>query len=76
MATWVKNAVKPDHYDCPKYLKGALKNVVHYYNHLRYQESLDNVTPATQVLRKREQIRRGRERLKSKGPNKEGGVIP
>ncbi len=42
----MKNVVKLEHYYYPWELENAIKQFVHYYNHERYHESLDNITPA------------------------------
>ena len=60
----MKNVVKLDNYYCPEELNAALQKFVHYYNHERYHESLDNVTPGDVYFGKREQILKRRERLK------------
>jgi transposase InsO family protein len=60
----MKNVVKLEHYYCPEELTAALSRFVHYYNHERYHESLDNVTPADVYLGKREQILKKREKIK------------
>lgn len=60
----MKNVVKLNHYYCPEELNQALKNFVHYYNHQRYHESLDNVTPADVYFGRRDQILKRREKIK------------
>jgi putative transposase len=52
-----------DHYYCPYELKEALGNFVNYYNHQRYHESLDNVTPADVYFGKKEKILKRRCKL-------------
>ena len=42
----MKNVVKLDNYYCPEELNASLEKFVNYYNHQRYHEYLDNVTPA------------------------------
>ena len=42
----MKNVVKLEHYYSPWELEQAIAQFVHHYNHERYHESLDNVTPA------------------------------
>ena len=42
----MKNVVKLEHYYSPDQLRYRLKEFVEYYNHKRYHESLDNLTPA------------------------------
>jgi putative transposase len=60
----MKNVVKLDNYYCPEELNEALTTFVHYYNHYRYHESLDNVTPADVYFGRREQILARREKIK------------
>lgn len=60
----MKNVVKLDHYYCPEELNAALETFVHYYNHERYHESLDNVTPANVYWGRKEQILKQREKIK------------
>jgi putative transposase len=61
----MKNVVKLENYDFPGDLEIALKDFVAYYNDERYQESLENVTPADvyfgrqyKILSKRGRIKR------------------
>ena len=42
----MKNVVKLEHYYYPWELEHAIGQFVQYYNHERYHESLDNITPA------------------------------
>ena len=42
----MKNVVKLAHYYSPWELERAIAQFVHHYNHERYHESLDNITPA------------------------------
>jgi putative transposase len=60
----MKNIVKLNHYYCPDELIDAVDDFVNYYNHKRYHESLDNVTPADVYFGKKEQILRRREKIK------------
>ncbi len=60
----MKNVVKLEHYYYPWDLEEAIDQFVEHYNHLRYHESLNNVTPADvffgrdqQILSRREQIK-------------------
>jgi transposase InsO family protein len=60
----MKNVVKLDNYFCPDELNASLTQFVHYYNHYRYHESLDNVTPADVYWGRREEILKQREKTK------------
>lgn len=60
----MKNIVKLNHYYCPEELNEALEKFVNFYNHHRYHESLDNVTPADVYFGKREKILKRREKIK------------
>ena len=42
----MKDIVKLEYYYYPSELENAIKQFVHYYNHERYHELLDNITPA------------------------------
>ncbi len=60
----MKNVVKLEHYYYPWELEQAIDQWVDHYNHHRYHESLNNVTPADvffgrdqQVLSRRDQIK-------------------
>ena len=61
----MKNVVKLENYYSPWELERAIGRFVEHYNHRRYHESLDNVTPAdayhgrrTAILTRREQIKK------------------
>ena len=60
----MKNIVNLDNYYCPDELIEAINKFVNYYNHRRYHESLDNVTPADVYWGKKDQILRRREKIK------------
>ena len=60
----MKNVVKLQNYDSPSELEKSIGEFVEYYNHERYHESIDNLTPADvysgkskEVLTKRAQIK-------------------
>ena len=60
----MKNIVKLQNYYSPWELDREIASFVEYYNHHRYHESLDNLTPANvffgrqkEVLSKREEIK-------------------
>ena len=61
----MKNVVKLQNYYYPWELEQEIARFVDYYNHQRYHESLDNLTPADvylgrakDVLSKREEIKK------------------
>ncbi len=61
----MKNLILLDHYSAPSELTERIREWVEYYNHERYHEAIDNVTPADkyygrdrEVLRRREKVRR------------------
>ena len=62
----LKNRVLLENYFLPGDLEQQIKAFVEHYNHQRYHESLDNVTPADAYLGKAPAIIRQRERIKRK----------
>lgn len=62
----MKNAIKLENYYSPDQLRKALAEWVHYYNHLRYHESIGNVTPADMYYGKQQRILKMRQMLKRK----------
>src|SRR5689334_2018263 len=61
----MKNIVNLQNYFLPSQLEAEIARVVDYYNHQRYHESLDNLTPADiyfgrakELLTKRDQIKK------------------
>lgn len=61
----MKNVVNLQNYFLPSQLEIEIASFVNYYNHQRYHESLDNLTPADvyfgrakEVLTKRDQIKK------------------
>ena len=62
----MKNVVELDKYYSPWELERALGRFVEHYNHRRYQESLDNVTPADAYHGRRQQILARREQVRKK----------
>jgi transposase InsO family protein len=77
----MKNVVKLEHYYYPWDLEEAIDQFVEHYNHRRYHESLNNVTPADvffgrdqQILSRREQIKR-RTLAQRKTENLRTGVV-
>lgn len=61
----MKNIVNLNNYYCPEELKGAIGQFVEYYNHKRYHESLNNVTPADVYFGRQEQILQRRLKIRS-----------
>ena len=62
----MKNVVKLEHYYFPWELEHAIEQWVQHYNHERYHESLDNVTPADVYNGKRNDILDRRAKIKSR----------
>ena len=62
----MKNVVKLDNYYSPWELERAIGRFVESYNHRRYHESLDNVTPADACHGRRDAILTRREKIKKK----------
>ena len=60
----MQNQILLENYDLPGQLESAVGRFVEYYNHQRYHESLNNLTPAdvyngrgTSILRMRRKIK-------------------
>jgi transposase InsO family protein/transposase-like protein len=62
----MKNVIKLDNYYFPWDLRRALQGFADYYNHHRYHESLDNMTPATVYLGREQEVKAERERIKQR----------
>ena len=60
----MKNVVKLEHYYLPGELEQAIGQFVHHYNHERYHESLDNITPADMYYGRYQQIMDDRAMIK------------
>jgi transposase InsO family protein len=60
----MKNVVKLEHYYSPWELERAIEAFVQYYNHKRYHESLDNVTPADMYFGRYHEIMGRRAQIK------------
>ncbi len=62
----LKNRILLEHYYLPDDLERAVADFVDYYNHHRYHESLDNLTPADVYYGRGQTILLARERIKRK----------
>ena len=62
----MKNVVKLRNYYYPWELEQAIEAFVEYYNHERYHEALDNLTPADVYSGKRKEVLSRREKIKHK----------
>jgi transposase InsO family protein len=62
----LKNRILLEHYYLPGELERAVADFVDYYNHHRYHESLDNLTPADVYFGRGQAILLERERIKRK----------
>ena len=60
----MKNVVKLRNYYYPWKLSQALEAFVEYYNHERYHEALDNLTPADVYAGKSEEVLTRRKQIK------------
>lgn len=60
----MKNVVKLEHYYFPWDLEKAIGQFVEHYNHHRYHESLNNVTPADAYFGRDQEILQRRNRIK------------
>ena len=60
----MKNVVKLQNYYLPSELKSAIAEFVAYYNHERYHESLDNLTPADVYFGREKEVLTKREKIK------------
>ena len=58
------NPILLENYFCPAELEAQLEAFVDYYNHRRYHESINNLTPADVYFRRGQAILKQRERLK------------
>ena len=62
----MKNVVKLENYYYPWELEQAIAHFVEHYNHHRYHESLNNVTPADVFFGRHPDILSRRERIKQR----------
>lgn len=60
----MKNIIRLENYYSPEELETQLAAFVEHYNHQRYHEALDNVTPADVYTGRGQEIRERRERIK------------
>jgi transposase InsO family protein len=60
----LKNRILLEHYFLPGDLEKQIEAFVDHYNHRRYHESLDNLTPADVYFGRGESILRDRRRIK------------
>jgi transposase-like protein len=62
----MKNVINLENYYYPWELEKRLEEFVNYYNHERYHESIDNLTPADVYAGRREKVLSEREKIKTK----------
>jgi transposase InsO family protein len=62
----LKNVINLDNYYYPWELENQLRGFVNYYNHERYHESINNLTPADVYAGRREKVLNEREEIKKK----------
>lgn len=62
----MKNVVKLEHYYSPGELERAMARFVEDYNHRRYHESVDNVTPADAYFGRRNEVLERRRQIKQR----------
>jgi transposase InsO family protein/transposase-like protein len=62
----LKNHIKLDNYYSPEELERAVEKFVQHYNHHRYHESIDNLTPAQVYYGKAAEILARRKRIKAR----------
>ena len=60
----LKNVINLENYYYPWELEKRLEDFVSYYNHERYHESIDNLTPADVYAGRREKVLNRREEIK------------
>ncbi|MFC3194158.1 IS3 family transposase [Marinicella sediminis] len=60
----MKNQILLDHYYLPSELKNQMQRFVQYYNHERYHESLDNLTPADVYYGRGQEVLKQRKLIK------------
>lgn len=60
----MKNVVQLQNYYSPSQLAEAIEDFVEYYNHQRYHESLDNMTPVSIYCGKQKEVQSERDKIK------------
>jgi transposase len=65
----MKNVINLENYYYPWELEKRLEEFVNYYNHERYHESIDNLTPADVYAGRKEKVLNAREEIKQKTMN-------
>ena len=65
----MQNQILLENYDLPGQLESAIGRLVEYYNHQRYHESLNNLTPADVYNRRGTSILRMRRKIKQRTLN-------
>jgi putative transposase len=66
MASDPKNRIRLDNYFFPADLEAQIEAFVGHYNHQRYHENINNLTPADVYFRRGQAILKQRERIKRK----------
>jgi putative transposase len=73
----LKNVVKLNHYYFPWDLEQAIASFVTYYNHHRYHESLNNMTPADVYFGRVQEVQSRRDLIKQKTlAQRRQGLLP
>jgi transposase InsO family protein len=62
----MKNVVRLENYYSPEELRASIAKFVDYYNHQRYHESLENLTPADVYFGRGEEVLTRREEIKKR----------
>ena len=62
----MKNVIKLDNYFSPDQLEQSISAFVEYYNHKRYHESINKLTPADVFYGRSQRILNRRKRVKTK----------
>ena len=62
----MKNVIKLEHYYSPDQLRQRIGEFVDYYNHYRYHESLNNMTPADVYFGRAQEVQTRRDNIKQR----------